>query len=94
MRIAVVTGASSGLGAEFVRRLARRDEVKELWLIARRADRLEQVCRSVSREGTCRLRAIPLDLTEEQSLWAQKMGRLRYNVVAVGCWGRCAGGLF
>ena len=69
MRIAVVTGASSGLGAEFVRRLARRDEVEELWLIARRADRLEQVCRSVSREGTCRLRAIPLDLTEEQSLW-------------------------
>ena len=38
MRIALVTGASSGLGREFVRQLdrERRLEVDELWVIARR----------------------------------------------------------
>lgn len=68
MKIAVITGASSGLGAEFVRRLARREELEELWLIARRADRLEQVCRSVPREAKCRLRVLPMDLTREECL--------------------------
>ena len=43
MAIAVITGASSGLGGEYVRQVAtRHPELKEIWLIARRRERLEQ----------------------------------------------------
>lgn len=60
MKIAVVTGASSGLGREFVRQLALLDkQLDEIWVIARRRDRLEAL------RAHCRvpLRVLPLDLT-------------------------------
>ena len=34
MKIAVVTGASSGMGREFVLQLAERKEAEEIWAIA------------------------------------------------------------
>lgn len=39
MKIALVTGASSGLGREFVRQIAEQGKVEEIWAIARRRDR-------------------------------------------------------
>ena len=36
MKIAIVTGASSGMGREFVRQLSDYVEVDEVWVIARR----------------------------------------------------------
>lgn len=48
MSIAIVTGASSGLGVFFARQLAARPEVSSVWLVARRADRLEAVAASLS----------------------------------------------
>jgi short-subunit dehydrogenase len=39
-KIAIVTGASSGMGADFVRQLARRGGLDELWIVARREERL------------------------------------------------------
>ena len=42
MRIAVVTGASSGMGREMVYQLADRfGGLDEIWVIARRTDRLQ-----------------------------------------------------
>ena len=42
MKTAIITGASSGLGQEFVRQLADVfPEIESYWLSARRADRLE-----------------------------------------------------
>ena len=39
MNIAVITGASSGLGAEYVKTIIKMDEeIDEIWLIARRKD--------------------------------------------------------
>lgn len=48
-KTAVVTGASSGIGAEFARQLARRGA--RVALVARRRDRLEQVAREITKAG-------------------------------------------
>ena len=43
MNIAIITGASSGLGREYARLLAAESGLDELWLIARRQERLEKL---------------------------------------------------
>ncbi|MPM86064.1 hypothetical protein SDC9_133147 [bioreactor metagenome] len=54
MKIAIVTGASSGLGREFARQLAAEfPEVEQFWLIARRKDKLENVAASLPRPALC-----------------------------------------
>lgn len=66
MNIAIVTGASSGLGREFVRRLGREKGLDEIWAIARRRERLAAL------QADCALpvRALPLDLTRPESIAA------------------------
>ncbi len=50
-RIAIVTGASSGMGMEFVRQIARKyDNLDEIWAIARRTDRLMSLALDISIE--------------------------------------------
>jgi NADP-dependent 3-hydroxy acid dehydrogenase YdfG len=61
---AVVTGASSGIGAATARRLAA--EGFEVVLGARRADRLEAVAESIGVAA----RAVPLDVTDPDSVEA------------------------
>lgn len=64
MKIAIVTGASSGLGREFARQLVSvYPEVEQVWLIARRMDRLEAVAESLPRPAIC----LPLDLCDPMS---------------------------
>ena len=59
MRIAIVTGASSGMGREFVLQLPQWEQFDELWVIARRTERLEAL-----KEGyPFPVRPISLDLT-------------------------------
>ena len=41
MSIAIITGASSGIGAQFARELHRSAGVDEFWFIARRTERME-----------------------------------------------------
>lgn len=43
MDVAIITGASSGMGVEFARQLAQKDIYDEIWIIARRAEKLEEV---------------------------------------------------
>lgn len=62
-RIAVITGASSGMGREFVRQISRRDNIDEIWVIARRKDRLEALVKDSEKF----IRPIPLDLTEKSA---------------------------
>ena len=45
MKIAVVTGASSGMGREFVCALDRQTAFDEIWVIARRKERLEALAK-------------------------------------------------
>ena len=61
--IAVVTGASSGMGREFVLQLTRYVSVEEIWLIARRKEALE----ALAKESAAPLRIICLDLLREES---------------------------
>ena len=65
MKIAVITGASSGMGREFVLRLAGEQTFDEMWVIARRKDRLEALQPLLP---NTRIRPLALDLTR-RSLW-------------------------
>ena len=64
MNIAIITGASSGLGREYARQLAQDDSIEEFWLIARREERLTALKEELAPKA-CRL--FPLDLTEPDS---------------------------
>lgn len=64
MKIAVITGASSGMGREFAKRIEKSDKFDELWLIARRAERL----RELESELDTPVRVLPLDLTVQADI--------------------------
>ena len=52
MKTAVITGASSGLGVEFARAaLHAFPEIEEMWLVARRADKLNALCAEIRTLG-------------------------------------------
>ena len=59
MSIAIVTGASSGMGAEFVRQLAQEGGYEQIWAIARRKERLEELQREYPA-----VRPVALDLVD------------------------------
>lgn len=65
MKIAVITGASSGIGWEFVRGIAQSEDLDEIWVIARRKERLEEVAKTVD----VKVRPIAMDLTENLDLY-------------------------
>lgn len=63
MNIAVVTGASSGMGKEFVLQLSRFVQVDEIWAIARREDALK----ALQGQSATQVRPISLDLCNSES---------------------------
>ena len=63
MNIAIVTGASSGMGREFVLQLGAYVEVDEIWVIARRQAALE----SLKSESKLPIRPVLLDLLDDNS---------------------------
>ena len=64
MKIAVITGASSGMGKEFVLQISQTEQLDEIWVIARRADRLE----ALQNEVKTKIRPISMDLTRQESI--------------------------
>ena len=66
MKIAIVTGASSGMGREFVLQLSRYVQVDEIWAIARRTDALE----ALKQECSVPVRPISTDLCKDESFEA------------------------
>jgi short-subunit dehydrogenase len=68
MNVAIVTGASSGMGREFVLQLSQYVHVDEIWAIARRGDALE----TLKKEVNVPVRPISLDLCEKSSFDAMQ----------------------
>lgn len=65
MNIAIVTGASSGMGREFVKQIANRyRKLDEIWVVARRKECLLEL----SNEVLATLRIFDLDLCEKKDL--------------------------
>ncbi len=63
MRIAIITGASSGIGKEFAQKLPTFSSFDEVWLIARRLERLEEL----RGELPYKTRVFSMDLSAEES---------------------------
>ena len=74
--IAIVTGASAGLGAQFARQIAEQfPEIDTLWLIARRVGKLEDLAQTI--EGK-QVICLGLDLCDA-TIWRKSGPRS-------GCW--------
>ena len=68
MKTAIITGASAGIGREFVRQIGDVfPEVECYWLIARRLDKLEEMAQTL--EGKTVV-CLPLDLCDSMSFMA------------------------
>ena len=63
MKIAVVTGASSGMGKEFVLQLSQYIKVDEIWAIARR----ETALSALQKDTAVPVRPISMDLCDPES---------------------------
>lgn len=70
MKIVMVTGASSGIGAEFVRRLDKEfSKIDEIWMIARNTEKMEEIAATLQNKA----RIIGLDLEKEDARNELKM---------------------
>ena len=91
MKIAVVTGASSGMGKEFVLQLEQYVQVDEIWVIARRKAALEALREQVH----AKIRPIVMDLcdTKSYAIYASLLAiekpdvKLLVNAAGVGKFG-------
>ena len=64
--IAIITGASSGLGAELYKEI-QKESLDEIWIIARREDRLIKLKEDFAKIET---RVIPMDITLDENVKA------------------------
>lgn len=65
-KTALITGASSGIGAVYADRLAKRGY--DLILVARRADRLENLCTQIAKAHGVKTEPIVADLTKDEDV--------------------------
>lgn len=73
MNIAIITGASSGMGKEFARQLSGSlTKTDEVWLLARRRDMLKktahELASATAHKETVKIRTIEIDITDERKL--------------------------
>ncbi|MFJ5837758.1 SDR family NAD(P)-dependent oxidoreductase [Streptomyces shenzhenensis] len=87
-RTTVITGASSGIGAEFARRFAQQGD--DLVLVARRLDRIESLAADLRGQYAATVTPIALDLTGPRP-GAALRGRLAEHGLVAGALVNCAG---
>lgn len=82
MKIAIVTGASSGMGKEFVRQIERfYKELDEIWVIARSEKKLEEIKKS----HKIYIRIFAGDM-EEDLVYKQVKTGWRIRILISVCW--------
>ena len=67
-KIAIVTGASTGLGREFVKIIKEKKEIDEIWAIARHRDKLDKLRRQMGPK------VIPISLDLSQTALIEEFG--------------------
>jgi NADP-dependent 3-hydroxy acid dehydrogenase YdfG len=90
-RVAVVTGASSGIGAAVARALAR--EGARVALVARRQDALLEEQSTLEREGCARSLIVPTDVTDRAQV-ASLVSRAEEELGPVDVLVNCAGVMY
>lgn len=87
MKIAVVTGASSGIGRELLLAIDREYSYDEIWAIARRADRLEELGKQC--RNTLRPVCLDLNMTDSIDKYRELLTQARPEITmlinAAGC---------
>ena len=87
MRIAVITGASGGLGRVYARHVDKVEKnIDEIWLIARRKEKLEETASMLEHKS----RVMPLDLIKPESI-DELEHALDASGASVGLFINCAG---
>lgn len=84
--IMVITGASSGMGKDFVKQVEKVQKVDEIWVLARREDRLIEL----SKEVDTKIVPIAIDLSdmEQIKIYNEKLEKECPNVVLLA---NCSG---
>ena len=78
MKIAVITGASSGMGRDFAIAIDKEYELDEIWVIARRKERLE----SLANHCRAKVRPLAMDLLDKESfsVYSELLAELKPEV--------------
>lgn len=78
MKIAVITGASSGMGRDFAIAIDKEYELDEIWVIARRKERLE----SLADQCRAKVRPLSMDLLDKESfsVYSEHLAELKPEV--------------
>lgn len=65
-KVALVTGASSGIGASIARKLAKRGAY--VTVVARRRDRLDELVQELHKEGLYEVMTVPADIQKAEEV--------------------------
>ncbi|MCR5189010.1 MAG: SDR family NAD(P)-dependent oxidoreductase [Treponema sp.] len=72
-RIAVITGASSGLGKAFTQQVSQNYNFDEIWILARREDKLRELAEQINAKGNFKtVRPVVMDVSGRQGAEAFK----------------------
>ena len=68
--IAIITGASSGMGKEFAIQVAQKYDFDEIWIVARRLEKLNELADSINSTNNFQIvRPVQLDLGNMDGVW-------------------------